>query len=35
LPITYHGRNWAEGKKIGFRDLINAFYCIARYSVAD
>jgi glycosyltransferase involved in cell wall biosynthesis len=35
LPITYHGRNWAEGKKIGFRDLINACYCIARYSVAD
>lgn len=35
LPINYHGRSWAEGKKIGFRDLVNACYCIARYSVAD
>ena len=35
LPINYHGRSWADGKKIGFRDLINACYCIARYGVAD
>ncbi len=35
LPINYRGRSWADGKKIGFRDLINACYCIVRYGVAD
>ncbi len=35
LPINYHGRSWADGKKIGLRDLVNACYCMARYSVAD
>jgi glycosyltransferase involved in cell wall biosynthesis len=35
LPIRYQGRGWADGKKIGFRDLINACYCIVRYGVAD
>ena len=32
LPIQYHARNWQEGKKIGFRDGLNALYCIVRYA---
>lgn len=35
VPIRYHAREWTEGKKIGWRDAVNALYCIARYSVAD
>lgn len=35
VPITYHPRTWAEGKKIGFRDLFKAFYCIGRYGISD
>lgn len=31
VPIRYNARTYAEGKKIGIRDLINAFYCIVRY----
>jgi SAM-dependent methyltransferase len=32
VAITYDGRTYAEGKKIGWRDGIRAAYCIARYS---
>jgi glycosyltransferase involved in cell wall biosynthesis len=32
VPITYHARSYAAGKKIGIRDALNALYCIARYS---
>jgi len=32
MPIRYNARSYDEGKKIGFRDAINAFYCIVRYS---
>lgn len=35
LPIRYDGRGYEEGKKIGIKDAINAFYCIARYGIAD
>ena len=35
LPVTYKARSWSDGKKIGFRDLFNALYCIVRYSVMD
>ena len=35
VPISYQSRGYDEGKKIGFRDLINAFYCIGRYGVSD
>ena len=35
LPIHYDGRGYEEGKKIGVKDAINAFYCIARYGIAD
>ena len=32
LPISYNSRGYEEGKKIGIKDAINAFYCIVRYS---
>jgi glycosyltransferase involved in cell wall biosynthesis len=32
VGIGYDGRTYAEGKKIGWRDGIRAFYCIVRYS---
>ena len=31
MGITYCGRGYEEGKKIGFRDALKAFYCILRY----
>ncbi|MBL8227871.1 MAG: glycosyltransferase [Bryobacterales bacterium] len=31
VPISYHGRTYAEGKKIGFRDAVAAFAIILRY----
>ena len=30
-PISYVGRSWAEGKKIGVKDGIWALWCILRY----
>ena len=35
VPITYAARSYAQGKKIGMRDLFNAFWCIARYGLCD
>jgi hypothetical protein len=35
MPISYSGRDYAEGKKIGFKDALKAFYCIIRYWIAD
>jgi glycosyltransferase involved in cell wall biosynthesis len=32
VGISYSGRTYAEGKKIGWRDGFEAFRCIARYS---
>jgi glycosyltransferase involved in cell wall biosynthesis len=32
VGISYSGRTYAEGKKIGWRDGVRALYCIARYS---
>jgi len=32
VGISYDGRTYAEGKKIGWKDGIRAFYCIVRYS---
>jgi glycosyltransferase involved in cell wall biosynthesis len=32
VGISYSGRTYAEGKKIGFRDGVRAVYCIVRYS---
>ena len=31
IGITYDGRSYAEGKKIGWKDGLRAIYCIARY----
>jgi glycosyltransferase involved in cell wall biosynthesis len=31
VPISYSPRSWSEGKKIGWRDLVNTLYCIVRY----
>ncbi len=35
MPISYAGRDYSEGKKIGFKDALKAFYCIFRYWLAD
>jgi hypothetical protein len=32
VGISYAGRTYAEGKKIGWRDGVRAFYCIVAYS---
>ncbi|HKY66843.1 MAG TPA: glycosyltransferase family 2 protein [Acidimicrobiales bacterium] len=32
LGISYNGRTYAEGKKIGWRDGVRAVWCIAKYS---
>ena len=32
VGISYHGRTYDEGKKIGWRDGIRAMYCILAYS---
>jgi glycosyltransferase involved in cell wall biosynthesis len=32
VGITYDGRTYADGKKIGWRDGIHAFFCILAYS---
>lgn len=34
-PCSYRPRGYDEGKKIGFRDALNAIYCIVRYGLAD
>ena len=31
-PVSYDGRTYAEGKKIGWRDGVRAIYCILRYN---
>jgi glycosyltransferase involved in cell wall biosynthesis len=35
IPISYSGRTYEEGKKIGLKDVFNAFYCIIRYWLFD
>ena len=35
VAISYHPRDWDEGKKIGVKDGLNALYCILRYGLAD
>ncbi len=35
VPISYYGRDYSEGKKIGWRDGFSAIRCIARYAFAD
>jgi hypothetical protein len=31
IPISYSGRTYEEGKKIGLKDAFTALYCIIRY----
>lgn len=33
VPISYYGRTYGEGKKIGWRDGAWALWCIVRYNV--
>ena len=33
VGISYSGRTYEEGKKIGFRDAVRALYCIVRYNL--
>ncbi len=33
VAISYSGRTYEEGKKIGLRDAFNALYCIIRYGL--
>ena len=33
VPISYYGRTYAEGKKIGWKDGISAIRCILRYTI--
>lgn len=35
VPITYAGRTYEEGKKITWKDGLQALWCIIRYSIAD
>lgn len=35
VPISYYGRDYAEGKKIGWKDGFSALRCIVRYAFAD
>ena len=35
VPISYSGRTYEEGKKIGLKDAFKALYCIVRYWIAD
>jgi glycosyltransferase involved in cell wall biosynthesis len=32
VPISYHGRTYAEGKKIGLKDAFQALWTLIRYS---
>lgn len=34
VPISYLGRSYDEGKKIGWRDGIRAIYCIIKYNLS-
>jgi len=35
MSISYAGRDYSDGKKIGAKDALRAFYCIFRYWLAD
>lgn len=34
MGISYHGRTYAEGKKISMKDGLWSFYCIFKYNIA-
>jgi hypothetical protein len=33
VPISYHGRTYAEGKKIGWKDGVEAVWSILKYNI--
>jgi glycosyltransferase involved in cell wall biosynthesis len=33
IPVSYRGRTYADGKKIGWKDGVRAMYCIVKYGV--
>lgn len=33
VAISYYGRTYAEGKKIGWRDGVHALWCILKYNI--
>ena len=33
VGISYYGRTYAEGKKIGYKDGLRAIYCILKYNL--
>jgi glycosyltransferase involved in cell wall biosynthesis len=35
VPISYRGRRYEEGKKIGLSDAFRAVYCLAKYGLFD
>ena len=35
LPVSYSGRDYMEGKKIGWKDGVVALYCIVRFKLFD
>ena len=35
LSVSYSGRTYAEGKKIGWKDGVQAMWCILRYGLSD
>jgi glycosyltransferase involved in cell wall biosynthesis len=35
VPISYSGRDYSEGKKIGWKDGLAALFCIIRYKFFD
>ena len=35
VPISYNGRSYNEGKKIGLKDAFIAVYCIFKYSIKN
>ena len=35
VPITYHGRTYAEGKKITWRDGVVYFWCLLKFRFID
>jgi hypothetical protein len=35
VGISYSGRTYEEGKKIGWRDGVRALYCLVKYSLKE
>jgi hypothetical protein len=33
VGVSYAGRTYAEGKKIGFRDGLRAIWCVIKYNL--